>query len=152
MIPFLVLAIATLVLRAAGAIGVHVLDSWTPCLRAALAIMFFLTASAHCGKRRPDLIAMVPAVFPRPDLIVTVTGALELLGAVGLLLPITAPAAALCLALLLTALFPANVRAARQHLQIGGTPATALPLRTLLQLVFIAALAAAAFPAAFRFR
>jgi len=37
-------------------------------LRAALGIMFFLTASAHWGKRRPDLIRMVlPSAFSRPD-------------------------------------------------------------------------------------
>jgi len=150
MVPFLVLVIATVALRAAGAAGVHPLESWGSCLRGGLALMFLLTASAHWGKRRRDLIAMVPMAFPRPDLIVTITGILELFGAVGLLLPATAPAAAVCLALLLIALFPANVRAARDHLKIGSTPATALPLRTLLQIVFIAALAAAGFPNVFR--
>jgi len=44
-----------------------------------------------------------------------------------------APVAAACLALLLIALFPANIRAAREGLTIRGRPATALPLRTLLQ-------------------
>lgn len=102
--------------------------------------MFLLTASAHWGKRRPDLIAMVPAGFPRPDLMVTITGILELLGAVGLLLPATTRPAAICLAILLVALFPANVRAARERLKIGGRDATPLPLRTLLQIVYIAAL------------
>jgi hypothetical protein len=33
-----------------------------------LARMFLFTASAHWGKRRGDLIAMVPRVFRRPDL------------------------------------------------------------------------------------
>jgi len=50
-------------------------------LRLALSGMFLLTASAHWGKRRPDLIRMVPSVFPRPDLLVTFTGVLEILGA-----------------------------------------------------------------------
>ena len=108
--------------------------------------MFLLTASAHWGKRRPDLIRMVPAAFPRPDLIITITGLLELLGAVGLLLPATAGAAAACLAALLVAMFPANVRAAQHHLTISGKAATGLPLRTFLQVVFIAALLAAGFP------
>jgi uncharacterized membrane protein len=145
MLPFLVLMASTLVLRAFGAAGVPALQSWTICLRGALALMFLLTSSAHWGKRRPDLIRMVPAAFPRPDLIVTITGVLEILGALGLLFPATASAAAVCLAVLLIALFPANARAARQRLTIAGEPATPLLLRTLLQIVFIAALIAAGF-------
>ena len=150
MVPFLVLVTATLALRAAVVAGVHALDAWPPCLRAGLSVMFLLTASAHWGRRRRDLIAMVPTGFPDPDLIVTVTGIFELLGAVGLYLPATAPAAAACLALLLIAMFPANVRAARERLKIGDSAATALPLRTVLQIVFIAALVVAGFPRAFR--
>jgi uncharacterized membrane protein len=150
MVPFLVLVTATLAFRATGAAGVHSLDGWTPSLRAGLSLMFLLTASAHWGKRRRDLIAMVPTAFPHPDLIVTITGVLELFGAAGLLFPATAPAAGACLAVLLAAMFPANVRAAREHLKIGEQDATALPLRTVLQVVFIGALVAAAFPGAFR--
>jgi uncharacterized membrane protein len=146
MIPFIVLVIATLLLRIIGAAGVDLLNSWTWCLRGGLALMFLFTASAHWGKRRGDLVAMVPSAFPRPDLMVTATGILEILGAVGLLIPVVAPVASAGLALLLISLFPANVRAAREGLTIGGRPATALPLRTVLQLVFLAAVLAGGFP------
>jgi hypothetical protein len=47
---------------------------------------------------------------------------------------------------LLIAMLPANVRAAREKLMIGGREATKLSLRTLPQAVFIAALLAAGFP------
>src|SRR5215471_7190761 len=151
MLPFVVLGIATLLLRVLGAAGVSLFSSWTWCLRGGLALMFLLTASAHWGKRRGDLIAMVPYAFPRPDLMVSATGVFEILGAVGLLIPATAPTAAACLALLLIALFPANIRASHQLLTIGGRPATALPLRTLLQLLFLAAVLAAGFPGLFPF-
>ena len=144
MLPFLVLIAGTMILRAFGAAGIAALDHWTICLRGGLAIMFLLTASAHWGKRRADLIRMVPTALPRPALIVTITGLLEIVGALGLLLPVTAPAAAACLAVLLVAMFPANVRAARHNVTIGGRKATALPLRVFLQVVFIAALIAAA--------
>ena len=60
---------------------------WWTALRIALAIMFLLTASAHWGKRRADLIRMVPAGLLRRDLLVTITGFCEILGAVGLLYP-----------------------------------------------------------------
>jgi uncharacterized membrane protein len=146
MLPLLVLIASTLILRAIGTAGVAVFESWLICLRGGLAAMFLLTASAHWGKRRQNLIRMVPAAFPRPDLIVTITGLLEILGAIGLLLPTTLGAAAACLVVLLLVTFPANVHAARQNLATGGKPATGLALRTFLQVVFIAALLAAGFP------
>ena len=106
--------------------------------------MFLLTASAHWGKRRRDLIQMVPAVFPRPDLLVTISGVLEIIGAIGLLIPSTAPGAAICLALLLLALFPANVHAAHEKLTIAGQPVPGIAVRTAIQIVFVAALVSAA--------
>jgi uncharacterized membrane protein len=87
---------------------------------------------------------MVPPAFPRPEVLVTMTGLLELLGAIGLLFQPVAPLAAAGLALLLLAMFPANVHAARAGVTIGGRPATALVPRTLLQLVFLAATVAVA--------
>ena len=149
MLPFLVLIAATITVRTMGAAGVRALDTWPKSLRLDLFVMFAVTASAHWGKRRPDLIAMVPTVFRRADLMVTITGILEIVGAAGLLLPVTAPIAAVCLIVLLIVIFPANVRASRQHLTIGERQATALPLRALLQIVFIAALVVAGFPRAF---
>jgi uncharacterized membrane protein len=139
MVPLLVLLGSFATLLGLGAIGVGALASWVVALRCALALMFLLTASAHWGKRRADLIRMVPRSFPRPDLLVTLTGVLEIAGAVGLLVPSLARWAAAGLALMMVAIFPANVHAARAHLSIGSRPVTALPLRTLLQLVFIGA-------------
>ena len=144
MAPLIALAVSVLIFWIAGRTGVTVFQDLRFVLRAALAVMFFLTASAHWGRRRPDLIRMVPPAFPRPDLLVTITGVLEILGAIGLLLPSTARASSICLILLLVALFPANVRAARQHLTIAGKHVPSLPVRSVIQLVFIATLIAAA--------
>ena len=149
MLPFIVLVISTLLLRAIGVAGVARFNSWTWCLRGGIAVMFLFTASAHWGKRRSDLIAMVPRVFSRPDRLVSATGVFEILGAIGLLIPAIAPVAAACLAMLLIAVFPANIRADRERVTIGGRPATALPLRALLQLVFIVAVLVAGFPGTF---
>ena len=91
MVPFIVLVIATLLLRGIGTAGLGLFNNWIWCLRGGLALMFLLTASAHWGKRRADLVAMVPGVFPRPDLMVSATGVLEILGAMGLLIPAIAP-------------------------------------------------------------
>jgi uncharacterized membrane protein len=137
--PFIVLASSFVFLRLAGFVGVGTLDETSLPLRVSVALMFVLTGSAHWGKRRRDLVRMVPAWVPRPALAVTLTGVLELLGAVGILIPATALFAAIGLALLLVAMFPANVRAAREHLTIAGQPVPALAPRSALQLVFLAA-------------
>ena len=140
MVPFIVLIALFGFFYLLGSVWFPTLN-WLTCLRLALAGMFLLTASAHWGKRRRDLVAMVPQAFPRPDLLVTVTGLVEILGAAGLLLAQAAPYAALGLCLLLLAVFPANVHAARQHLCIAGRQVEALLPRTILQLVFLAAAA-----------
>jgi uncharacterized membrane protein len=139
MAPFVVLVASFGLLRLAGLAGVSALDETSLPLRIAVALMFLLTASAHWGSKRADLVRMVPAWFPRPELAVTLTGVLEIAGAVGMLVPATAPYAAVGLALLLVAMFPANVHAARTKLSLGGRPVTPLPQRTLLQAVFVAA-------------
>jgi uncharacterized membrane protein len=116
-------------------------DSWNGALRIALAAMFVFTAVSHFHPRtRPDLIRMVPARLPAPGVLVTATGVLELLGAVGLLLPETLAAAAYGLMALLVAMFPANVQAAREGLMIAGRRAMPLLWRLPLQLFWIAAL------------
>lgn len=144
MAPLLVLVVSALAFWLVGRAGVSAFHDPSLVLRAALGVMFLLTASAHWGKRRPDLIRMVPPGFPRPDLLVTITGVLELLGVIGLFVPATARAACICLALLLIVLFPANVYAARQHLTIAGQPVPNLHVRSAIQFVFVATLLIAA--------
>jgi uncharacterized membrane protein len=141
MVPFIVLFVLFVVLSVLGQLHLPFPFGWWTSLRLALAGMFLLTASAHWGKRRPDLIQMVPPAFPRPDLLVTITGVLEILGAIGLMLPSVARYAALGLSLMLLAVFPANVHAARNRLTIGGRQVPALLPRAFLQLVFLAATA-----------
>ena len=145
MAPLTVLIVASGVFWFAGRLGVTIFQHTSTILRAALGLMFFLTVSAHWGKRRRDLVRMVPPIFPRPDLLVTVTGLLEILGAVGLFIPSTARAAGICLVLLLVALFPANIHAAREKLTIAGRPVPGIPVRTGIQIVFVAALLSATF-------
>lgn len=146
MAPLIALTVGAVLARLVGLAGVSALDGWHPALRVGLALMFVLTGSAHvAGPRRAGLIAMVPPRLPRPDLLVTVTGVLELAGAVGLLIPATARLAAAGLGLLLLAMFPANVSAARRGLTLAGRPVTPLAPRTALQLVFVATAAAISF-------
>ena len=100
--------------------------------------MYAFTASAHFTGRREDLVRMVPPWMPAPRQAVAATGALELLGATALLMPTTAPLAGRGQALLLVALFPANVRAARRGVPLEDKPATPPGIRALVQGLFIA--------------
>jgi len=79
---------------------------------------------------------MVPQQFGPAHLVVTLTGILEIAGAIGLLIPATARLAAIGLTLLLIAMFPANIRAARKGIDIAGRKPAKLAVRTPLQIVF----------------
>ena len=114
MAPLLTLLLGSLAARVVGWLGVDYVDSWPWAIAIGLAAMFALTGVAHFVQPlRNDMIAIVPPRLPAPALLVTITGVLELLGAVGLLIPATRVAAAVCLFLLMVAMFPANVYAAR---------------------------------------
>ena len=63
MIPLLVLIVFSLIFYAMGLAGVSAFADPFACLRYALAIMFLVTASAHWGKRRSDLVRMVLQLF-----------------------------------------------------------------------------------------
>jgi uncharacterized membrane protein len=71
-------------------------------------------------------------------LLVSFTGVLELLGAVGLLVPATRIVAAVCLLLLMLSMFPANIYAARMP-NPPKSMTTRLPLRTAEEIVYLAA-------------
>ena len=67
---------------------------------------------------------------------VTLTGILEIAGAIGLLTPRTQKASAVCLIVLPVALFPANAYAALNDLPFRGQPPRRLWVRALIQLFF----------------
>lgn len=142
MAPLIVMLVAWVVARSMGTAGLWVeAASWTGALRVALSAMFLFTAGSHFHPRtRPDLVRMVPASLPAPGLLVSVTGVLEVLGAIGLMVSWARPAAAYGLIALLLALFPANVHAAREGLTIAGRRATPLLWRLPMQLFWVAAL------------
>ena len=142
MAPLIVMLTVWLIARLVGTTDLWLeADSWTGALRIALAAMFVFTAISHFHPRtRPELIRMVPVSLPAPGLLVSLTGILELFGAIGLMLPQMLPMVAYGLIALLVAMFPANVNAARQGLVVGGRRAMPLFWRLPLQLFWIAAL------------
>lgn len=137
MVVLYVLFGSWLALRGVGALGVQTLASWHASARFALAVMFVFTGIAHFTKTKHDMARMIPKVFARPMLMVYVTGVCELLGAAGLIEPRTRVLASAALIVLMAAMFPANIKAAREGLTIRGRLATPLWLRAPMQVLFI---------------
>jgi uncharacterized membrane protein len=133
----IVLFSSWLIFRGVGALGVPALATWHDSARYALAVMFVFTGIAHFNRMKHDLARMIPPSFPQPLLLVHITGILEFLGAVGLLLPQFRATAGICLIVLLVGMFSANVNAALRGVTLRGKPATALWLRTPMQVLFI---------------
>ena len=136
MAVLVVLLVSLVLFGGLGVLGVDALSAPRDAVAWALAAMFLFAAGAHFTRTREDLIAMVPRAFPKPGLLVSVTGILEALGAVGLLIPATRGLAGLCLVLLLAALLPANVGAARRGVPMRGRAPTPLRLRIPMQILF----------------
>jgi uncharacterized membrane protein len=133
------LVLGTIAARLIGWLGVEYVDSWPQAVAVGLAVMFVMTGAAHfVPAMRRDMVAIVPPRLPAAGLLVTITGALELLGAAGLLYPPTRVAAAVCLFVLMLVMFPANVYAARMP-NPPKSMNSRLPVRTAEEIVFLGA-------------
>jgi uncharacterized membrane protein len=142
-IPFFVLVGAFILCTSRRVRKYRILAAWQHCLPLVVAAMFRLTASANRGKRRADLIHMVPPAFPRPEMLATLPGLIEIGGAIGMLCTPVNKAASLGLAFLLLALFPVNIYAAGHRLMMGGRKVPGLFVRTIPQAIFLAIVLAA---------
>jgi uncharacterized membrane protein len=101
-----------------------------------LAVFFVIAGMLHFVV--PALyLRIMPPYLPHPAALVAISGAAEIAGGLGLLLRSTRRAAAIGLAILLVAVFPANWYMATTHIRIGGVPQWALWLRLPLQIPLI---------------
>jgi uncharacterized membrane protein len=95
-----------------------------------------LLASGPLHFTRTALFAtIIPPFFPYRPQLVLLTGVLELTGAIGILWPRFTRLASACLAILMIAIFPANVYGANQT--VGGLHMPSVPVRLAMQLVYI---------------
>ena len=141
----IVLVVATLAFRALGALGVRRFVTWPVSAAHAMAVMLVLTASAHfvpstvtVMPNHADMVRMVRPFVPFADATIYLTGVLELLGALGLVLTATRWAAGLSLAALFVLLLPANIYAAVENVTFAGEAATPLWQRIPEQVLYIA--------------
>ena len=99
--------------------------------------MFLFTGTSHFTGMKHDFAAMIPPPLPNDLWVIYLTGVFEIAGAVGLLIPRTRRPAGICLALLLVAMFPANVYAITNEIALGGNAPTPLWVRAPMQLLYI---------------
>lgn len=140
MTPFLILLISLIVCRSAAFAGVKLFKSREISVSVSLTLMFFFTGVTHFTTMKFEYLAMIPEGLPRGLWVIYATGFLELAGAAGLLIPRFRGVAALCLAVLLIAMTPANIHAAYNEVPFRGEPPASLWLRLPIQIAFIALL------------
>lgn len=100
------------------------LADWPARMRLGMAGGFALAGIDHLTSPARYL-AMIEGWLPYPELVVAGTGALELMGAAGLMVPRLCRAAGLALAVYLVCVFPANFANAVRGLAVEGLPASA---------------------------
>jgi uncharacterized membrane protein len=103
-------------------------------LRAVVVLPLVVSGIGHFT-RTAMFATIVPDFFPQRAQLVLVSGAMELAGAVGMLLPKLTRTASLCLVGLMIAIFPANVYAAGEV--VGGLHMPGVPVRLAMQVVYI---------------
>jgi uncharacterized membrane protein len=113
-------------------------------VRLLLAVLFLFAGTVHL--RRPEFfLPIMPSAIPHPIACILISGVFELLGGMGLLIPVRSVQllTGWGLTLLLVAVFPANIFMAVDHVKINGVliPAWILWARLPLQpLLIVAAL------------
>ena len=97
--------------------------------------LLFIAAGANHFRVPAAYLPIMPPWLPYPRALIAISGAAEILGGIGLLVPATRRIAGLGLIALLIAVFPANLHMALHRIQLGGLelPTAALWLRLPLQ-------------------
>jgi len=108
-------------------------------LRVILAVCMVVAGVLHFAQPDP-FIRIVPGFLPAPATLVYLSGAIEMLLGVGLLVPATRQFSAWGLVVLFIAVYPANLNMAINHIEIAGIPDTWWfhAIRLPFQLVLIA--------------
>jgi uncharacterized membrane protein len=104
--------------------------------RILLAVLFILAGILHFAFPQ-NYLKIMPPYLPVPLSLVYLSGAAEILGGIGLLLPSTRQLAAWGLVALLIAVLPANIHMAVDHSRFASIPLWACWLRIPLQLPLI---------------
>lgn len=99
----------------------------------ALALFMFFFGLSHFYKQ-DELVLMLPQIIPLKEMIVFITGMIEIALAIGLLFSSTRRWAGIILAMYLVAVFPANIFKAMNEIDITGTLSS--PVMSWVRLAF----------------
>jgi uncharacterized membrane protein len=103
-----------------------------------LMALFFIIAGTLHFTNASFYLTIMPPVLPHPLALVYLSGACEILGGIGVLIPACRRVAGYGLIALLIAVFPANIKMFADHIHEGISLVTmALFLRLPLQFAFI---------------
>ena len=89
--------------------------------RGILAVCMVVAGTLHFIFPEP-FIKIVPSFLPFPAALVYISGLLEILGGIGLLIPAVSQTAAWGFILLFIAVYPANINMAVNHIHIDNIP------------------------------
>jgi uncharacterized membrane protein len=128
----LMITLALCVLVGRGGLSSFGWKQWA--LRVGVALPLLASGPLHFI-RTALMATIVPPLFSYRPQLVLLTGGLELAGAIGLLLPRFTPLASACLAVLMIAIFPANVYGANQT--VGGLHMPSVSVRLAMQVIYI---------------
>lgn len=90
-------------------------------LRGVLAVCMLVAGTLHFAASEP-FIRIVPDFLPAPAALVYISGVIEILLGIGLLIPATRRLSAWGLVALFVAVYPANLNMAFNHIHIDGVP------------------------------
>jgi uncharacterized membrane protein len=103
-----------------------------------LLALFFIIAGANHFRTPGPYLSMMPPYLPNPELLNQLSGAAEIAGGIGILIPFFRRAAAWGLILLLVAVFPANLQVALHGWPGVNLPSWVLWARLPFQILFLA--------------
>lgn len=92
-------------------------------LRGVLAVCMVIAGILHFAQSEP-FIRIVPDFLPAPAALVYISGVIEIMLGIGLLVPMTRQVSAWGLVALFIAVYPANLNMAINHIEIAGIPDT----------------------------
>ncbi len=132
--PLVMLAATPACFFAAGRRGYRSFGVGQSILRLVVALPLGISGIAHFA-RTAQFAAIVPPPFTHPGMWVQITGGFELMGFAGLIIPETARLASVGVAVLMIAVFPANIYAAGRV--VGGIPMPSVPVRLAMQVIYV---------------
>ncbi len=140
LVPMLILTLAFASFIAAGRGRLRAFPRTQAVLRVVVALPLVFSGILLHFLAPAMTAAIVPPGFPFPVALVIVTGVFELAGAVGLFIPAFRKSAALGTALLLIAIFPANIYVAGKMVEFGKSGGVRMPgvaIRLVMQVVYM---------------